>query len=120
MPINQSTPSFDPYDEDSWFFGFMSRNDATDLLSDNNEMGAFLVRESTTARGDLVLSVKESNDKVSHYIINKVSSEKNQQVSFRIGEQIFLDIPTLLTFYKLNNLDDTPLKVPAKPKEPIV
>lgn len=117
MPINSAQFSFDPYDEESWFFGFMSRADATKLLSNNNEIGAFLVRESTTAPGDLVLSVRESEDKVSHYIINRIPSERGQQVCFRIGEQIFLDIPSLLTFYKLNNLDDTPLKVPAKPKD---
>lgn len=124
MPVNSSMPiaahaTFDPHDEDSWFFGFMSRADATDLLTtSHNDVGAFLVRESTTAKGDLVLSVKESDDKISHYIINRVVSDKTQQVCFRIGEQIFFDIPTLLTYYKHNNLDDTPLKYSAKPKEP--
>lgn len=117
MPTNSVPSSFDPYDEDSWFFGFMSRDDATELLSNTNEIGAFLVRESTTAKGDLVLSVKESGDKVSHYIINRIPSDKGQQVCFKIGEQKFLDIPTLLTFYKLNNLDDTPLKFPVGLKD---
>lgn len=118
MPINNSQQfNFDPYDEDCWFFGFMSRADATELLANNVEIGSFLVRESTTARGDLVLSVKENDDKVSHYIINRIAHEKGQQVCFRIGEKVFMDIPTLLTFYKLNNLDDAPLKVPAKPKD---
>lgn len=122
MPINSTPPintaTFDPYDEDSWFFGFMSRNDATDLLSKDSEIGAFLVRESTTAKGDLVLSVKEGDEKVSHYIINRLLSDKGQQVCFKIGEQVFIDIPSLLNFYRLNNLDDTPLKVPAAPKDP--
>lgn len=96
----------------------MSRADATELLTAaNNDVGSFLVRESTTAKGDLVLSVKENDDKISHYIINRVPADKSQQVCFRIGEQIFLDIPTLLTYYKLNNLDDTPLRYSAKPKE---
>lgn len=113
-------PSFDPYDEDSWFFGFMSRADATELLLNNNTTGTFLVRESTTAKGDLVLSVKESDDKVSHYIINRISPEKGQQVCFQIGEKIFLEIPSLLAFYMSNNLDDTPLIVPAVPKDTLV
>lgn len=118
MPINNPVPgaSFDPYDEDSWFFGFMSRADATELLLDYNEIGAFLVRESTTAPGDLVLSVRESDEKVSHYIINKITSDKSQQVCFRIGEQIFKNIPSLLAYYKLNNLDDTPLRATAVPR----
>lgn len=123
MPINKNhvpTVGFDPTDEDSWFFGYMSRKDATDLLSAGNDVGAFLVRESTTAKGDLVLSVKENNDKISHYIINKISSKKSQQVRFKIGEHIFADIPLLLAFYKSNNLDDTPLKLPAVSKIPFI
>jgi len=108
--------TFDPYDEDRWFFGFMSRADATDLLSSQNEVGAFLVRESTTAKGDLVLSVKENNDKISHYIINRLAPEKGSQVRFKIGDHIFCDIPTLLAFYKSNNLDDTPLRYAATSK----
>lgn len=116
MPVN-SISSFDPEDEDSWFFGIMSRDDATRLLSEHNEKGAFLVRESITAKGDLVLSVKESDEKVSHYIINRIPSEKGLQVCFRIGEQLFSDIPALLTYYKLNNLDDTPLRTAAEPKD---
>lgn len=120
MPINSIPANFDPNDEDSWFFGFMSRADATELLSNKNQTGAFLVRESTTAKGDLVLSVKENGDKVSHYIINRMTTNACQQVCFKIGEQFFPDIPALLAFYKMNNLDDTPLIVPATPKDPSV
>lgn len=119
MPTNITSTTFDPADEDSWFFGYMSRKDASDLLADGNDVGAFLVRESTTAKGDLVLSVKENNDKISHYIINKVSSKKSQQVRFKIGEHIFSDVPSLLAFYKSNNLDDTPLRFSAISKVPI-
>ena len=121
MPTNSLPgPLFDPWDEDSWFFGFMSREKATELLK-KNETGAFLVRESTTAKKDLVLSVKESDaGKVSHYIINRIPSEDGQQVCFKIGEQVFVDIPSLLKYYKLNNLDDTPLKFSAVPKDPQV
>lgn len=117
MPVDRMQ-TFDPYDEDSWFFGFMSRADATELLSNNNETGAFLIRESTTAKGDLVLSVKEKSHKVSHYIINKFPPEDGQQaVRFKIGNQFFFDIPTLLSYYMVNDLDDTPLKAPAVSKE---
>lgn len=110
--------TFDPYDEESWFFGFMSRAEATELLTNNNQNGAFLVRESSTAKGDLVLSVKESEDKVSHYIINRIPAENGEQICFKIGEQIFIDMPSLLTHYMWNNLDDTALKVPALSKDP--
>lgn len=117
-PVTCSSQSdtFNPHDEDSWFFGFMSRADAADMLSGNNDVGAFLVRESTTAKGDLVLSVKENNEKISHYIINRWVLEKSNQIRFKIGDHIFPDIPALLTFYKTNNLDDSPLSYPAVPK----
>jgi hypothetical protein len=130
MPTNTTeTPvsSFDPYDEDSWFFGYMSRNDAIDLLSENNNyIGSFLVRESTSHKGDLVLSVKETNNKISHYIIERIpqfepiNSLPSSQLRFKIGDHTFSDIPALLAFYQSTNLDDTPLKFPAVSKVPIV
>ncbi|KAH9366953.1 hypothetical protein HPB48_003533 [Haemaphysalis longicornis] len=76
---------------DFWFFGPMSRQEASDLLMAENEVGVFLVRNSTTISGDLVLCVREEN-KVSHYIVNRVSQA--EQTRFRIGDQMFPDIPT--------------------------
>lgn len=113
-----SSSSFDPEDEESWFFGPMSRADATELLAKNQEIGAFLVRESTTVKLDLVLTVKDGPDKVSHYIINRFIPDNNQQqVCFKIGEQVFIDLPSLLAYYKVKNLDETPLKVPASSRD---
>ncbi|XP_077499109.1 crk proto-oncogene, adaptor protein isoform X2 [Amblyomma americanum] len=105
--------SFDPYDKNSWFFGPMSRQEASDLLMAENEVGVFLVRNSTTISGDLVLCVREEN-KVSHYIVNRVTQA--EQTRFRIGDQMFSDIPSLLNFYKLHYLDTTPLVRPAAKK----
>lgn len=56
----------------SWYFGAMSRQDASDLLMGEKEGGVFLVRDSTSILGDFVLCVREDS-KVSHYIINKIS-----------------------------------------------
>lgn len=42
----------------SWYFGPMSRQDATDLLMAEREGGVFLVRDSTTIMGDYVLCVR--------------------------------------------------------------
>ncbi|CAN8010411.1 unnamed protein product, partial [Ixodes pacificus] len=97
----------------SWFFGPMSRQEATDMLMAEHEAGIFLVRNSATISGDLVLCVREEN-KVSHYIINRVSQD--EQTRFRIGDQMFPDIPSLLNFYKLHYLDTTPLVKPAAKK----
>ncbi|XP_014259872.1 adapter molecule Crk [Cimex lectularius] len=102
--------SFDPYDKNSWYFGSMSRQDATELLMGEKEGGVFLVRDSISIAGDFVLCVREDS-KVSHYIINKI--QQNDQVKYRIGDQMFNDLPGLLSFYKLHYLDTTPLIRPA-------
>ncbi|KAF5273368.1 hypothetical protein FQR65_LT04660 [Abscondita terminalis] len=106
--------TFDHDDKASWYFGSMSRQEATDLLLAEKEGGVFLVRDSSTSVGDYVLCVKEDS-KVSHYIINKI--QKNDQlVQYRIGDQIFNDLPSLLKFYMVHYLDTTPLIRPAPRK----
>lgn len=105
------TGTFDPHDRNSWYFGMMTRQEAQDILLNEKEGGVFLVRDSNTIIGDYVLCVKENN-KVSHYIINKITGP-DQQVRFKIGDQTFADIPSLLAFYKLHLLDTTPLFKPA-------
>ncbi|KAJ8683285.1 hypothetical protein QAD02_019077 [Eretmocerus hayati] len=102
--------TFDQYDKSSWYFGAMSRQDASDLLMSEKEGGVFLVRDSISIVGDYVLCVREDS-KVSHYIINKI--QQGDQIRYRIGDQIFPDIPNLLAFYKLHYLDTTPLIKPA-------
>uniref|UniRef100_T1JIX5 Adapter molecule Crk n=1 Tax=Strigamia maritima TaxID=126957 RepID=T1JIX5_STRMM len=102
--------SFDPYDRNSWYFGSMSRQDATDLLIAEREGGVFLIRDSSTMPGDYVLCVRE-DIKVSHYIINKI--QQGDQTRFRIGDQMFPDLSSLLNFYKIHYLDTTPLIKPA-------
>jgi len=80
--------SFDQNDRESWYFGAMSRQDSTDLL----------------------MAVREDN-KVSHYIINKI--QQGDQTRYKIGDQMFTDLPALLNFYKVHYLDTTPLIRPA-------
>lgn len=65
---------FDAEDRDSWYWGPMNRKDAVSVLQGQRH-GMFLVRDSTTSKGDYVLSVSE-NSKVSHYIINSVSNNR--------------------------------------------
>ena len=45
------------------------------------------------------LSKREDN-KVSHYIINKI--HQGEQTRYRIGDQMFTDLPALLNFYKVS------------------
>ncbi|PRD18710.1 UNVERIFIED_CONTAM: Crk [Trichonephila clavipes] len=94
----------------SWYFGPLTRQEATDILLSEVETGVFLVRNSATIHGDLVLCVREDS-KVSHYIINRV--QQDDQTRFRIGDQMFPDVPSLLNFYKLHYLDTTPLMRPV-------
>ncbi|XP_055690438.1 adapter molecule Crk [Lutzomyia longipalpis] len=104
------TLSFDVHDRNSWYFGAMTRQEATDLLMGEREGGVFLVRDSNTIIGDYVLCVRE-DAKVSHYIINRIV--QGDKVMYRIGDQSFGDLPELLDFYKLHYLDTTPLRRPA-------
>lgn len=55
------------------------------------------------------------DDRVSHYIINRVVSSDGT-VRYRIGDQLFADMPSLLSFYRLHYLDTTPLVRPLPPR----
>ncbi|XP_034112034.1 adapter molecule Crk isoform X1 [Drosophila albomicans] len=105
--------TFDVSDRSSWYFGSMSRQEATEVLMNERERGVFLVRDSNSIEGDYVLCVREDT-KVSNYIINKV--QQQDQIVFRIGDQSFENLPKLLTFYTLHYLDTTPLRRPALKK----
>ncbi|XP_061380335.1 adapter molecule Crk [Danaus plexippus] len=102
--------SFDQNDMSSWYFSGLSRAEATKLLLNETESGVFLVRDSKTIHGDYVLCVRE-DDRVSHYIINRMVSPDGT-TRFRIGNQLFADMPALLAFYRLHYLDTTPLVKP--------
>ncbi|KAJ8923507.1 hypothetical protein NQ315_010085 [Exocentrus adspersus] len=104
---------FDHDDWNLWFFGAISRQEATDLLMAEREGGVFLVRESKSSSGDYVLCVKEDS-KVSHYIIKTIM--QNDQKQYKIGDQVFKRVEDVLSFYKFHYLDTTPLIRPASKK----
>ena len=62
----------------------------------------------------LFCSFCREDSKVSHYIINKI--QQGEQTRYRIGDQMFTDLPALLNFYKVHYLDTTPLIRPAVKK----
>ncbi|KAF6726210.1 Adapter molecule crk [Oryzias melastigma] len=108
--------NFDAEDRGSWYWGRLSRQDAVSFLQGQRH-GVFLVRDSITSPGDYVLSVSE-NSKVSHYIINSVSNNRQSGPGlapprFRIGDQEFEALPALLEFYKIHYLDTTTLIEPV-------
>uniref|UniRef100_A0A3Q4AQK0 Adapter molecule crk n=1 Tax=Mola mola TaxID=94237 RepID=A0A3Q4AQK0_MOLML len=107
--------NFDADDRGSWYWGRLGRQDAVTLLQGQRH-GVFLVRDSITSPGDYVLSVSE-NSKVSHYIINSISNNRQSAPGlahprFRIGDQEFDALPALLEFYKIHYLDTTTLIEP--------
>ncbi|KAL5285215.1 CRKL family protein [Megaselia abdita] len=102
--------SFDVNDRNSWYFGALSRQEATEILQ-TSESGVFLVRDSSTIKGEYVLSVSEGT-RVSHYIINIVKIDGVQK--YRMGDQVFIDLQEILSFYQKHYLDSTNLIRPAR------
>ncbi|KAA8593711.1 hypothetical protein FQN60_004545 [Etheostoma spectabile] len=84
--------NFDAEDRGSWYWGRLSRQEAVSLLQGQRH-GVFLVRDSITSPGDYVLSVSE-NSKVSHYIINSISN--NRQSGPEFYKIHYLDTTTLI------------------------
>ena len=62
--------------------------------------------------GSILRYVFREDQRVSHYIINKLTTDTGSR--FRIGDQDFPDIPSLLNFYKTHYLDTTSLIRPAE------
>ena len=91
----------------------MSRAEAEEQLA-GEEVGVFLVRNSSSSAGDVVLCVREE-ERVSHYIIQKVAASDaggGGGHRFRIGDQTFPDLPSLLHYYRHTLLDSTHLRRP--------
>uniref|UniRef100_A0A5S6R5D6 Adapter molecule Crk n=1 Tax=Trichuris muris TaxID=70415 RepID=A0A5S6R5D6_TRIMR len=107
--------AFDPYDKGSWYFGDISREESNRILMTEHDDGVFLVRDSATRPGSLVLCVRESGKEssVSQYIIHVQRDSDGNGQSYKIGQQTFADMPTLLNFYKLHYLETSPLVRPA-------
>uniref|UniRef100_H3D9W3 Adapter molecule crk n=1 Tax=Tetraodon nigroviridis TaxID=99883 RepID=H3D9W3_TETNG len=115
--------NFDAEDQNSWYWGRLGRQEAVSLLQGQRH-GVFLVRDSSSIHGDYVLSVSE-NSKVSHYIINSISNNRQSgsvtprlsspgsaHPRLRIGDQEFVALSALLEFYKIHYLDTTTLIEP--------
>ncbi|CAF0966517.1 unnamed protein product [Didymodactylos carnosus] len=98
-------------------FENISREEAVSMLLDQTD-GTFLVRQSGTIKGDLVLCVKEGS-KVSHYIINRRNNHDDlkNQLTYKIGDKIFSSMSELLSFYKQRLLDtSTLIRIYPKPR----
>ncbi|CAJ0927439.1 unnamed protein product, partial [Mesorhabditis belari] len=106
--------AFDPFEWNAFYFPKMSREEAVQILSENDvQLGTFLLRDSSRP-GTFSLSVRESDEamKVRHYLI-----EKNESGGVKIAEQTFIDLPQLLNHFKLRILDKTSLTIPYRKRE---
>lgn len=119
-----------PFEEEDWFFGVITRDEATELLlNGNNQTGAFLVRESTYNSSQLALSVRTDSDsgkEVTHFRIEKITAQNGQQVRYTIGEQEFMQLSELVAYHRANKLNEAvpliaaalrPERVPSEPSD---
>ncbi|XP_041859201.1 protein-tyrosine kinase 6b [Melanotaenia boesemani] len=98
-----------------WFYGKMSRSEAqSHMIGPQNEVGAFLIRNSEKDRVGYVLSVK-SSDRVKHFKIH----QKAEKTFYVEHDQLFSSLVELVEYYRINSLSTTgPLRNPCKRKKP--
>ncbi|XP_017125057.1 tyrosine-protein kinase Shark [Drosophila elegans] len=83
-----------------WFHGNLSREAADDLLKQGYEDGTFLVRESSTATGDFVLSLL-CQDEVCHYQIRRHGGEDAFfSIDDKVQTKILHGLDTLVDYYQ--------------------
>nr|XP_016943995.1 adapter molecule Crk isoform X8 [Drosophila suzukii] len=79
---------FDVSDRNSWYFGPMSRQEATEVLMNERERGVFLVRDSNSIAGDYVLCVRnrqshhEYSEKIQKLATTSLTKFNNRITSF--------------------------------------
>ncbi|CAF1589831.1 unnamed protein product [Rotaria magnacalcarata] len=85
----------DSLESESWYFKSIRRIDAEkQLMSDTNEHGSFLIRDSETRRTDFSLSIRD-NDSIKHYRIRQTDDNR-----FYIARRItFRSLPELVSHY---------------------
>lgn len=92
---------------------FVTLKECVETLSDSESLlpTCFLLFVLFHHSNLFLRPIFREDSKVSHYIINKI--QQGDQTRYRIGDQMFPDLPGLLSFYRLHYLDTTPLIRPA-------
>jgi proto-oncogene C-crk len=111
--------AFDPYSWSVFFFGAMERDEANRILV-AWDLGSFLLRESKSRPGGYSLSVRETTEgdhHVYHYFIERKETEEGK-TRYEMGGHVFVDIPALITHYKMHVLEKSCLVQPV-PKQPL-
>jgi hypothetical protein len=92
-----------PYDNESWYFGSISRDEAEHVLKIyGNEKGDFLIRNSERKPGNYSLSIRAHEDIIRHFRIESTDDEKR----FIIGKRSFKSLYDLIEHYKTHPIFD--------------
>ena len=106
---------FDQNDEVSYYYSNLNRENAKDILQ-HSSIGTFLLRDSCKDEGQIVLCVKESENRINNYKIIQKTNDVNMKKEFYFRGKhdfVFKDIPSLLDFYKTHYLIQSYLKQPV-------
>ncbi|KAH8384584.1 hypothetical protein KR093_001801 [Drosophila rubida] len=86
-------------DHIKWFHGRLTREDADELLKQGCDDGTFLVRESSTATGDFVLSLLYQGE-VCHYQIRRHGEDAFFSIEDKGQTKILHGLETLVDYYQ--------------------
>ncbi|EDV98232.1 tyrosine-protein kinase Shark [Drosophila grimshawi] len=86
-------------DHMKWYHGRLTREAADDLLKQGYEDGTFLVRESSTAAGDFVLSLLHQGE-VCHYQIRRHGEDAFFSIDDKSQTKILHGLETLVDYYQ--------------------
>ncbi|SPP74726.1 tyrosine-protein kinase Shark [Drosophila guanche] len=86
-------------DHMKWFHANLSREAADDLLRQGYEDGTFLVRESSTAAGDFVLSIL-CQEEVCHYQVRRHGEDAFFSIDDEMQTKILHGLDTLVDYYQ--------------------
>ncbi|KAH8405153.1 hypothetical protein KR222_005442 [Zaprionus bogoriensis] len=86
-------------DHMKWFHGRLTREAADELLKQGYEDGTFLVRESSTAAGDFVLSLFHQGE-VCHYQIRRHGEDAFFSIDDKGQTKILHGLETLVDYYQ--------------------
>jgi len=103
-------------DQESWYFGNISGDEARQFLHERGSIGSYLVRESRTNPGFYVLSVRRSG---SSNMIEFLISNSEGKFHISSTKRKFKTINELLEFYKTHPLIDKHTDQEIQLQEPL-
>lgn len=106
-------------DQETWYFGNISSDEAKRFLHERGNVGSFLIRESRTKPGFYVLSVRQPGSSIIEFLISHNNGEFSISSNQRSTKLHFKSIQELLAFYKKKPLIDAQTDQEVKLCEPL-